>query len=51
MIDAMAELRKRLSLLLPLDVHEALVKRADRDGRSLHGQIVWVLRRYLADAA
>jgi hypothetical protein len=41
---------KRLDLRLPDDLHERLVKLAEREERSLHGQIVYLLRRGVEQA-
>jgi hypothetical protein len=35
---------KLFSLRLPVDLHAALVKLAERDTRSLHGEIIALLR-------
>jgi hypothetical protein len=37
---------KQISLRLPDDVHAALKELAQREQRSLHGQIVHILRRH-----
>lgn len=38
----------RFALRLPHDLHEALKEAAERENRSLHGQIVYLLRQGLA---
>ncbi len=40
----------RFVLRLPPDLHEQLKELADREGRSLHGQILYMLRESLARA-
>ena len=37
----------RFALRLPSDLHEQLKKLAEREDRSLHGQIIFMLRDYL----
>lgn len=39
----------KMFVRLPSDTHQALVEWAREDGRSLNGQIVWLLRRALAE--
>ena len=38
---------KRLSLILPDELHEALKKLAQSEHRSLHAQIIFILEKYL----
>jgi hypothetical protein len=38
----------RFALRLPPELHQALQRLARRDRRSLHGQIIYVLERYVA---
>ena len=40
----------RFALRLPPELHQALQRLARRDRRSLHGQIIYVLERYVAQA-
>lgn len=54
MLDAMTELArsiKRVSVQFPTDLHAALVRLAERDQRSLHGEILWLLRRAVEQEA
>jgi hypothetical protein len=37
----------RFALRIPTDLHEQLQALAKREGRSLHGQIIYMLRRAL----
>lgn len=43
--ECMAEAVVRLLLRLPADLHNALAEWARREQRSLHGQIVYLLRQ------
>jgi hypothetical protein len=47
----MAEAVVRMLLRLPADLHAELVVRAEREQRSLHGQIVYLLRRAISGDA
>lgn len=38
---------KRVSIRFPLDVWEMLHTLAQEDGRSVNGQVVWILRDYI----
>ena len=40
----------RLLLRLPADLHAALVAMAEREERSLHGQIIYLLRKAVEEA-
>ena len=39
----------RFTLRIPRDLHDALRAIAEREERSLHAQIIYVLRRYAED--
>jgi hypothetical protein len=39
----------RTTVLLPVDLHAALKQIADRDQRSLHREIIYVLERFAAE--
>lgn len=39
----------RFVLRLPEDLHAALAALAKREGRSLHGQIIYMLRKAMGD--
>lgn len=40
---------KKITVRIPPDLHEALVKLAEQDTRSLNGEIVALLRKAIAD--
>jgi len=43
----MKQQEKRFSVRFPLDVLEAIKQLAQEDGRSINGEIVWILRNYI----
>lgn len=45
----MAEKIVRFMLRLPPDLHSALLKWAENEQRSLHGQVIYLLRKALAE--
>lgn len=45
----MAEAVIRFVLRFPPDLHKTLVQWAEQDQRSLHGQILYLLRKAVAD--
>lgn len=38
---------KKFTLRIPDDLHEAIRLSAEREQRSMHGQIIWLLRKAL----
>ena len=40
---------QRMTVRFPLDLYTALTAWAKEDGRSLHGQIIYLLRKLVAD--
>lgn len=47
--DTMREERMVMSLRMPPEVHEAMTEAAEEEDRSLNAQIVYVLRRWIAE--
>ena len=40
---------KRLSLIMPEELHEELKELAEQEQRSLHAQIIYILKKYIAE--
>lgn len=41
------EKTKKMNFPLPIEVYEALKEKADRENRSMVGQLIWILRKEL----